>query len=545
MSTTLDIERLELAVQDALARNDEAALHVLGYGEISPVVAWPTPSGPWACKRLPIFDAPDRFEAYRSTFDDYLATLSARGVVVHDTALESVELPDGRIAAYCVQPALGATRFGPALLRDADEADGQALLGSVIDHVADAVSADVGLDAQVSNWARHGDDLVYVDVTTPLLRDADGRDRLDTEMFLASLPAALRPIVRRFFLQGILDPYYAWRSAALDLLANLYKEGLARVGPFRRPRGERTTRRRPRGRRSAAVLPQRSSTVGRAPTNAPRRPFLATSRASPRVPVPASWSDRPAHLIRVHSVSTGAAGTYLAHLGLGCRRVPRASVTFDGGVSTDSPPPIGNDKRGVEMAVQPVPEGYPTVTPYLVVDGAADAIDLYVSLFGATERLRMPGPDDSIGHAELEIGESVIMLSDHFPDMGYRGPKDVGGTPVTIMVYVSDVDDVFTRAIAAGAKEIRPVENQFYGDRSGQFEDPFGHRWNVSTHVEDVPPDEMAKRAAAAAEAEGTLTRRPTHPHAARPSTRGHPAVRWLHGHRDSGRLRCRPAPRP
>ena len=106
MSTTVDIEGLEHAVQDALARNDEAALHVLGYGEISPVVAWPTPAGPWACKRLPVFGGTDEFDAYRSTFDDYLATLSTCGVTVHDTALESVALPDGRIAAYCVQPAL-------------------------------------------------------------------------------------------------------------------------------------------------------------------------------------------------------------------------------------------------------------------------------------------------------------------------------------------------------------------------------------------------------------------------------------------------------
>jgi PhnB protein len=112
--------------------------------------------------------------------------------------------------------------------------------------------------------------------------------------------------------------------------------------------------------------------------------------------------------------------------------------------------------------------------------------------------MRMPAPGDKIGHAELEIGDSVVMLSDEYPDMGILGPKALGGTPVTINVYVEDVDAAFERAINAGAKSQRPVENQFYGDRSGQFEDPFGHRWSVATHVEDVPPEEMSKRAAAA-----------------------------------------------
>ena len=110
----------------------------------------------------------------------------------------------------------------------------------------------------------------------------------------------------------------------------------------------------------------------------------------------------------------------------------------------------------------------------------------------------MPGPDGKIGHAELELGDSLIMLADEFPEMGIRGPKAVGGTPVMIMIYVEDADAVFDAAVAAGATALRPMENQFYGDRTGQFEDPFGHRWSVATHVEDVPPDEMEKRAAEA-----------------------------------------------
>lgn len=148
--------------------------------------------------------------------------------------------------------------------------------------------------------------------------------------------------------------------------------------------------------------------------------------------------------------------------------------------------------------VKPIPDGYPQVTPYLYIDGAAAAIEFYSKVFGAKERMRMPAPDGKIGHAELQIGDSVIMLADEYPEMDVRGPKAVGGTPVTISVYVEDVDSVFDRAVKEGAKALRAVEDQFYGDRSGQFEDPFGHRWSVATHVEDVSPEEMAKRAAEA-----------------------------------------------
>ena len=129
------------------------------------------------------------------------------------------------------------------------------------------------------------------------------------------------------------------------------------------------------------------------------------------------------------------------------------------------------------------------------MDGAGEAIEFYEKVFGATERMRMPSPEGRIGHAELEIGDSLIMLSDEHPELGVVGPKTIGGTPVTISVYVEDVDSVFERALEAGATELRPVKDEFYGDRSGRFEDPFGHQWSVATHVEDVPPNEMAKRA--------------------------------------------------
>ncbi|HEX8861741.1 MAG TPA: VOC family protein [Actinomycetes bacterium] len=147
---------------------------------------------------------------------------------------------------------------------------------------------------------------------------------------------------------------------------------------------------------------------------------------------------------------------------------------------------------------KPIPEGYPQVTPYLAVDGANRAIEWYSTVFGARERMRMGAPDGKVGHAELELGDSLLMLADEFPEMGMRSPKAVGGTPVTISLYVDDVDGVFERAVQGGAKPLRQVENQFYGDRVGSFEDPFGHRWSVATHVEDVPPDEMERRAAEA-----------------------------------------------
>ena len=137
------------------------------------------------------------------------------------------------------------------------------------------------------------------------------------------------------------------------------------------------------------------------------------------------------------------------------------------------------------------------------MDGAAAAIDFYRDVLGATERGRMDQPDGRIGHAELELGDSLIMLADEFPERDVRGPKAFGGSPVTINVYVEDVDAVFQRALAAGARELRPVEDQFYGDRSGQFEDPFGHHWSVATHVEDVSPEEMARRAQQAASSGG------------------------------------------
>jgi len=153
------------------------------------------------------------------------------------------------------------------------------------------------------------------------------------------------------------------------------------------------------------------------------------------------------------------------------------------------------------MAVKTIPDGYHSVTPYLIITGAAEAIDYYKKAFGATELLRMPAPDGKIGHAEIKIGDSPIMLADEFPEMGYKSPQTLGGSPVSIMIYVEDVDTVFDQAVAAGGKVQRPVKDQFYGDRSGTLEDPFGHVWHVTMHKEDVSVEEMERRAKSASAA--------------------------------------------
>ena len=147
--------------------------------------------------------------------------------------------------------------------------------------------------------------------------------------------------------------------------------------------------------------------------------------------------------------------------------------------------------------VKPIPDGYHTIIPYLSIKGAAAAIDFYKKAFGATESMRLAQPDGRIGHAELQLGDSRVMLADEFAEMDFRSPLSMGGSPVHIHMYVDNVDTVVNRAVAAGAKVIRPVQDQFYGDRTGTVADPYGHVWHVATHVEDVSPEEIGKRAAA------------------------------------------------
>ena len=150
------------------------------------------------------------------------------------------------------------------------------------------------------------------------------------------------------------------------------------------------------------------------------------------------------------------------------------------------------------MAVKPIPEGYSTLTPHLVVNDAAKAIEFYKKAFGAEEIARMPGPSGKIMHAEIRVGNSRVMLNDEFPDMGARGPKSIGGTAVTLHLYVENVDKSWEKAVGAGATVAMPLADMFWGDRYGTLKDPFGHSWSLATHKEDLSTEEMAKRGAAA-----------------------------------------------
>ena len=149
--------------------------------------------------------------------------------------------------------------------------------------------------------------------------------------------------------------------------------------------------------------------------------------------------------------------------------------------------------------IKPIPEGYHAVTPYMTIKDAARALEFYKQAFGATEVMRMPGPDGRVGHAEIRIGDCAIMMADECPEMGARSPQSLGGSPVAVHLYVADVDATAKRAVAAGGTLTRPVADQFYGDRTGTLTDPFGHVWHIATHKEDVPVAELRKRAAAMA----------------------------------------------
>src|SRR5712692_3833711 len=177
--------------------------------------------------------------------------------------------------------------------------------------------------------------------------------------------------------------------------------------------------------------------------------------------------------------------------------IPQAGGGARGRSDSRRSPPDPVRRGTMSKSVRPVPEGHPTVSPYLIVNDGAAALDFYKKAFGATELMRHTDPNGKVGHAEITIGDSVIMLADEFPDFGARSPRAIGGSPVGIHLYVEGVDAVASQAIAAGAKVVRPVADQFYGDRNGTLEDPFGHIWHISTHVEDVPPEKLSRRVAA------------------------------------------------
>lgn len=216
---------LELEVQRALDHGDDSALAVLGYGEISLVLGWPSNQPRWACKRLPPFPSASAVDAYTSVLEEYLTELDACGVHVVRTEVQRVAMADGRTAVYCVQPALEPEEMAVAIVAGGGE-DADRLLGAIVEVIMDMVDERVGLDAQLSNWAMTDEGLTYFDVTTPMLRRADGSEALDTSIFLASLPWLLRAPVRRFVLPDIMERYHRPRTVVLDLAANLIKERL-------------------------------------------------------------------------------------------------------------------------------------------------------------------------------------------------------------------------------------------------------------------------------------------------------------------------------
>ncbi len=224
--TAASLAELERRVDHALRTGDESGLTVLGYGEVSTVLAWPEPGGPWACKRLPVFGDRARFDAYAEVFCDYLDGVRAAGTAVVDSRLHAVERGDGRLAAYCVQPVLAREALAPRALAAASPDEGRELLRRIAGRIEATITPTVGLDGQLTNWGLLDGELALLDVTTPFLRDAHGTMRLDLDLFLAALPAVLRWPVRKLLVKSILARYFDVRTTVLDLAANLNLAGL-------------------------------------------------------------------------------------------------------------------------------------------------------------------------------------------------------------------------------------------------------------------------------------------------------------------------------
>jgi hypothetical protein len=226
-----DLRSLDATVAAALDTGDLSALDVLGFGEVTVVLGWPPGERRLACKRLPPFADRDALDRYTSVVTDYVAELAGRGIPVQETAVCSVDGPAGRLHAYCVQQVLPASTLGPAVLRAADPHAGHPLADAIVGAVLHGVDERVGLDAQLSNWAWAGGTLRYFDVTTPFLRDGEGRGRLDLAVFLAALPWALRPLLGRFVFPGVVARFHDPRAVLVDLVANLEKERLLAWAP--------------------------------------------------------------------------------------------------------------------------------------------------------------------------------------------------------------------------------------------------------------------------------------------------------------------------
>ena len=232
MILTVDLNQLDQEIEQALITGNEDGLPILGYGEINPVLKWASPKGFLAVKRLPIFDTNERLFRYQSQFDEFINTLRASQINVIESKLVVVNRNDGRFTAYCIQPALLSQELLPEVIRLSDDNKRKEIFTAISKIIVTAINDQIGLDAQISNWGLGESGLVYLDVTTPMLRNESGHDRLDTELFVASFPAVTRPMIRTFLLKRILDPYFSHRASVLDLIGNLYKENLEAAIPL-------------------------------------------------------------------------------------------------------------------------------------------------------------------------------------------------------------------------------------------------------------------------------------------------------------------------
>lgn len=233
MLATQDLVALDAAMTRAFATGDASGLEVLGYGEISTVVACVSGDRSWACKRLPPFPGRADADRYAALFEEYLATLQALGVKVVPSSLQRLVRDDGKVVIYCVQPVLPAGQLAVKVLERSSDVEARALFEAILGRIVAVVGPQVGIDGQLSNWMVDGDDVAMLDVTTPMLKDAAGRNRLDMELFLAAVPPPVRPLFRRYVVPSVVDKYHDLRGVTVDLVANLIKEGLeVHIRPF-------------------------------------------------------------------------------------------------------------------------------------------------------------------------------------------------------------------------------------------------------------------------------------------------------------------------